>query len=120
MLAVSFAEFDMCFQSLIRFGSNMIFSLSAFGDSITLGGGTSSIGVSLVDVSTLGGCVTMENGLSMIAVLIIVRSLADLLVSFTLGAACTSCGGLVAPSCYFPGGCFVYCWDVVEKLIDFC
>ncbi len=76
----------------------MIFSLSAFGDSTTLGGGTLSIGVLLVDVSTLGDGVLMVSGLSMIAVLIVVHSLADLLIWFTLGAACTSCSGLLASS----------------------
>jgi hypothetical protein len=76
----------------------MIFSLSAFGGSTTLGGGTLSIGVLAVNVFTLGGGVSMVSGLSMIAVLIVVGSLADLLISFTLGAACTSCGGLVASS----------------------
>ncbi len=40
----------------------------------------------------------MVSGLSMIAVLIAVRSLTDLLILFTLGAVCTSCGGLVASS----------------------
>jgi hypothetical protein len=88
----------MCCQSLIPFGSNMIFSTSAFGDSTTLGGGISSIGVLLVDVSNLGGGVSKVSGLSMIAVLIVVRSLAGLLLLFTLGAASTSCGGLVASS----------------------
>ena len=70
--------------------------MSAFGISTTLGGGTSNIGVLLMDVSTLGGGVLMVSGLSMIAVLIAVRSLTDLLILFTLGAVCTSCGGLVA------------------------
>ncbi len=88
----------MCCQSLIWFGASIIFSLSAFGDSTTLGGGTLNIGVSLMDVSTLGGGVLMVSGLLMISVLIVVRSLTDLLVLFTLEAACTSCGGLVAPS----------------------
>ncbi len=76
----------------------MIFSLSTFGDSTTLGGGILSIRVLLVDVSTLGRGVLMVSGLLMIAVLIVVRSLADLLILFTLGAASTSCGGLVASS----------------------
>ncbi len=76
----------------------MIFSLSTFGDSTTLGGGTSCIRVLLVDVSSLGGGVLMVSGVLMIAVLIAVLSLADLLISFTLVAACTSCGGLVASS----------------------
>jgi hypothetical protein len=40
----------------------------------------------------------MVSGLSMIAVLIIVCSLTYLLILFTFGAACTSGGGLVAPS----------------------
>jgi hypothetical protein len=52
----------------------MIFSLSAFGDFTTLGGGILSIGVSLVDVSNLGGGVLMVSGLLMIAVLIVVHS----------------------------------------------
>ncbi len=51
-----------------------------------------------MNVSTLGGGVLMVSGLLMIAALIIVRSLTNLLILFTLGAACTSCGGLVAPS----------------------
>jgi hypothetical protein len=51
-----------------------------------------------VDVSTLGGGVLMVSGLSMIVVLIAVHSLTDLLISFTLGAVYTSCGGLVASS----------------------
>ncbi len=55
----------------------MIFSLSAFGDSTTFGGGILSIEVLSADVSTLGGGVLMVSGLSMIAVLIAVRSLAD-------------------------------------------
>ncbi len=76
----------------------MTFSLSAFGDSTTFGDGTSNIGVSLMDVSTLGGGVSMVSDLSMIAALIVVHSLTVLLVLFTLGAACTSCGSLVAPS----------------------
>jgi hypothetical protein len=76
----------------------MIFSLSAFEDSTTLGGGKLSIEVLSADVSTLGGGVLMLSGLSMIAVLIAIRSLTDLLISFTLGAVCTSCGGLVASS----------------------
>jgi hypothetical protein len=86
----------MCCQSLILFGFNMIFSLSAVEDSTTLGGGIMSIEVLSMDVSTLGGGVLMVSGLSMIAVLIAVRSLTDLLKSFTLRAVCTSCGGLVA------------------------
>jgi hypothetical protein len=85
-------------QSLILFGLNMIFSLSAFEDSTTLGGGILSKEVLSTDVSTLGGGVLMVSGLSMVAVLIAVRSLTDLLILFTLGAACTSCGGLVASS----------------------
>jgi len=88
----------MCCQSLIQSGSNMVFSLSAFGGSTTLGGGISSIGVLLVDVSTVGGGVSMVSGLLMIALLIVVHSLADLLILFTLGAASTSCGSLVASS----------------------
>jgi hypothetical protein len=40
----------------------------------------------------------MVSGLSMIAVLIAVRSSTDLLILFILGAVCTSCGGLVASS----------------------
>ena len=51
-----------------------------------------------MDVSTLGGGVLIVSGLLMVAVLIIVRSLTNLLLLFTLGAACSSCGGLVAPS----------------------
>jgi hypothetical protein len=54
----------------------------------------------------------------MIAVMIVVRSLTDLLILFTLGAAFTSCGGLVAKS-NFSGGCYVDCWDVIEELVDF-
>jgi hypothetical protein len=88
----------MCCQSLILFGSNMIFSLSIFGDSTTLGGGILSIEVLSADVSTLGGGGLMVSGLLIIAVLIDVRSLIDLLILFTLGAVCTSCGGLVASS----------------------
>jgi hypothetical protein len=76
----------------------MIFSLSAFGDSTILGGGILSIEVLSADVSILGGGLLMVSGLSMIAVLIAVRSVTDLLISFTLGAVCTSCGGLVASS----------------------
>jgi hypothetical protein len=38
----------------------------------------------------------MVSGLSMIAVVTLVHSLTILLLLFTLGAACTSCGGLVA------------------------
>jgi hypothetical protein len=86
----------MCCQSLILFGFNMIFSLSTFEDSTTLGGGILSIDVLSADVSTLGGGVWMVSGLSMIAVLIAVHSLTDLLIFFTLGAVCTFCGGLVA------------------------
>ena len=86
----------MCCQSLILFGFNMIFSLSAFEDSTTLGGGILSVEVLSMDVSTLGGGVLMVSGLLMIAVLIAVCSLTDLLILFTLGAVCTSCGGLVA------------------------
>ena len=60
----------------------MIFSLSAFEDSTTLGGGILSIEVLSVDVSTLRGGVLMVNGLSMIAVLIAVHYLNDLLILF--------------------------------------
>ncbi len=74
----------------------MIFSLSAFEDSTTLGGGILSIENLSTDVLTLGGGVLMVSGLSMITVLIAVHSLTDLLILFTLGAVCTSCGGLVA------------------------
>jgi hypothetical protein len=83
---------------LILFGFNTIFSLSAFEDSTTLGGGILSIEVLPADDSTLGGGVLMVSGLLMIDVLIAVYSLTDLLISFTLGAVCTSCGGLVASS----------------------
>jgi hypothetical protein len=76
----------MCCRSLILFGFNMIFSLSTFEDSTTLGSGILSIEVLSADVSTLGGGVLMVSGLSMIAVLIAVRSLTDLLILFTLGA----------------------------------
>ncbi len=86
----------MCCQSLILFRFNMIFSLSTFENSTTLGGGILSIEILTVDVSTLEGGVLMVSGLLMIAVLIPVRSLTDLLISFTLGAVCTSCDGLVA------------------------
>jgi hypothetical protein len=88
----------MCCQSLILFGFNMIFSLSVFEDTPTLGDGTLSIEVLSADVLTLGGGVLMVSGLSMIAVLIAVCSLTDLLILFNLGAVCTSCGGLVASS----------------------
>jgi hypothetical protein len=88
----------MCCQSLILFGFNMIFSLSAFEDSTTLGDGIMSREVLSMDVSTLGGGVLMVSGLSMIAVLIAVCSLTDLLISVTLGAVCTSCGDMVASS----------------------
>ncbi len=88
----------MCFQSLILFGFNMVFFLSAFENSTTLGGGILSIKVLPTDVSTLGGGVLMVSGSSMIAVLIAVHSLAVLLISFTHGAVCTSCGGLIASS----------------------
>ncbi len=51
-----------------------------------------------MDISTLGGGVLMVSGLLMIAVLIAVCSLTDLLILFTLGAVCTSCGGLLDSS----------------------
>ncbi len=76
----------------------MIFSLSAFEDSTTLGGGTLSLEVLSADFFTLGSGVLMVSGLLMIAVLIAVRFLTDLLILFTLGAVCTSCSGLVASS----------------------
>ncbi len=76
----------------------MIFSLFAFEDSTTLGGGILSIEVISTDVSTLEGGVLMVSGLLMIVVLIAVHFLTDLLILFTLGASCTSCGSLVASS----------------------
>jgi hypothetical protein len=88
----------MCCQSLILFGFTMIFSLSAFEDSATLGGGILSIEVLSAHVSTLGGGVLVVSGFLMIAVLIAVHYLNDLLILFTLGAVCASCGGLVASS----------------------
>jgi hypothetical protein len=86
----------MCCQSFILFGFDIIFSLSVFKDFTTLVCGILSIEVLSMDVSTLAGEVLIVSGLLMIAVLIAVGSLTDLLLSFTLGAVCISCGGLVA------------------------
>ncbi len=62
----------------------------------------------------------MVSGLPMIAVLIAVRSLTDLLILFTLGAVCTSCGDLVASSkvSFLVGVLFVV-WMLLRSLSIF-